>query len=1690
MPSIDKLLPRSLNQDDDERLVKSTEMTDAQNVRVSVDVENDSLVLKNAWGNTLRSGTIQNGSMPSGTNITIGAIGDDASAQIYYFVYNSNSKHSIFRYDQNAKKTYLVYQDSVLQFSADGHVDASIIKLSNSDILLYFNDGRTAPKKINATTCEESITGNGGYPSTFLAGTDQQRLEYITVAKVPPLQPPTVTFVNNSAYPQNDIFEKNFQFAYQYEYYDGEQSVLSPYSRLAISSSQLKDGFINNGQRNFYNQINISVTNSLLDVSKIKVYGRLGDKDAPFFLIDTIDNNSNAGTQVVSFRNDSNYIGLSADVQDNIYDNVPQKADSQASSAGRLFYGGYTTGYDNLVEMSVSALPNYSAKPAIQNLVIQKYTGLTGDEDNVFSVDYSGLTSPERDSKLFLSFTWNDGSVLIQNKMGTNKDYTFVTSSSTFATFENENSTVPISFSGNFGYLLGPAYQALQVGNSLYVGLTGLSGMRFDKNGIPTSDGTGILSGPPTVRFTAQKGTSDTREEDIPIRAIKGGIKLVSGGIQFRETIDIPANTSVSEMRNMIRAAIAKLYPVQYEPQNGNAGFSNLWTGGASPTTTESAAFKGKGTASVTLRATSGDYDYFKVGINQLTCHVDKFVFGTKQAEVEQPYDPSSMFDIVEIGCNVEGYSNRMQVSKKPTLAGLYVTMNLGARQPENRDATVKRINSYVTQGGCFVIENDNMDGYRCFKSGSTHQFGLVYFDNWGRAGGVQPIDQEMFVEHTNNRANQNNLDGPAIATMRIRHAPPSWAARYSVVYAGQGSSINKVQYSIGGAHLAFNDDAAGSFGSAKTIYLSLNTLQSKSNSYDNQNGSLINYGFAAGDRIRVVQYGNNEKATYTWRVSKMVTLLSDPATNPLLDRSSKASIQNTTGDFLVIEDGGYAGWNQQSIMKGTSNWNDKCVIEIYRENKAFDDLFYYEIGENKAVTNGAHVGERTSTSFDIYFSGAQPIGTVVGYSEQRLYKGDIIQDSGGNQIQVGNVMEDISQAVSGFPYKFYGTSLVTWTGTTHSITVTNPDCVLNIDQGDSYFRLRLLYYGATPQYGDVWKNTAALFTQNALVDWIEDPRISDFYNSNFTSLGRRFIYSPDAKRVKRYGSIIYSDRFNTFGTTLGLSSFSIAKLNYKDFSYDYGSIRAMVPYDEIMYIIHERRAGIVPIQRNLITTDAGDQMIASQQVLGPAKYYVGEYGCNDNPESVDSYRGYVFFVDAKAGKVCRLSSQTGIDIISEQLVDSFFKDKMFATSTTAANRRYIGGVDRENTEYIVSSPALSTSTLTIVDNLSGNTVTGTGRTDSSGLVIEVGPVYNDSLTFDWDSDPREFNVNQDQTQNSGKGLIILDQLTNTPIVALSADQSPSLQTSALDIDLPAMTSSFDAFTTAQYSQSEATVTLTASPDSSGTISGTSETLPAFTIAYDIRSTWWSTRYSYIAEEIISLSDRLYTFKDGLIYEHNPDAPKNTFYGTAGDTVIEVVSNFNPSMVKAYEAVSLEGNNSSWSCVIDTTDQTSTIASSIWQNKEGFYYAPIHRDSSNNITYTATANVTSVSGTSELFSLGVVASVSTSVITFKNAINNMSFPLGNTTALFLLNSASNRLEPLNLYASSISGEKALTCSGTVSGVSADDEIVLVANSAIEGDNIRDYYLKARFSNSSTTPHELYAVNFIYSKSNLHNQQGQ
>jgi len=256
--AIDKLTPRYLNKDSDERLVKNVEMTDALNLRISTEDDGDGIVIKNAYGNVAKSFNI---APASGTSKVVGSVSHEQLGVIIFFIYNSNNNHSIYQYKSSTGSSSRVYQDSVLGFTANSFVKADIIESNTGDILLYFNDGESDPKKLNVT---KAIAGN--YPSKFTTGTDEEKLLFLTVAKQPPLDPPTYNIVNNSALKENRIFNKVYQFAYKYVYDDGEHSALSPYSSLTSSLTQLRDGFITESAKIFYNQINVFIKNSVADV--------------------------------------------------------------------------------------------------------------------------------------------------------------------------------------------------------------------------------------------------------------------------------------------------------------------------------------------------------------------------------------------------------------------------------------------------------------------------------------------------------------------------------------------------------------------------------------------------------------------------------------------------------------------------------------------------------------------------------------------------------------------------------------------------------------------------------------------------------------------------------------------------------------------------------------------------------------------------------------------------------------------------------------------------------------------------------------------------------------------------------------------------------------------------------------------------------------------------------------------------------------------------------------------------------------------------------------------------------------------------------------------------------------------------------------------------------------------------------
>jgi hypothetical protein len=200
--------------------------------------------------------------------------------------------------------------------------------------------------------------------------------------------------------------------------------------------------------------------------------------------------------------------------------------------------------------------------------------------------------------------------------------------------------------------------------------------------------------------------------------------------------------------------------------------------------------------------------------------------------------------------------------------------------------------------------------------------------------------------------------------------------------------------------------------------------------------------------------------------------------------------------------------------------------------------------------------------------------------------------------------------------------------------------------------------------------------------------------------------------------------------------------------------------------------------------------------------------------------------------------------------------------------------------------------------------------------------------------------------------------------------------------------------------------------------------------------------------------------------------------------MVEVISNNNPSMVKAYESISLEGTDA-WAASISNTDQSTSVLTTDFSERERGWFAYVNRDTSAN---TGTSTITALSGSSEVFVLGNVATggVSGATITFTTPVGDIAFPIGGT----LYKVSGSTLVTLSLTVTAISGNKQITASGSVAGVSDGDTIVVLANASIEGDQLRDYYARIQLTNSDTSAIELYAVNMVYAKSNLHNDLGQ
>ena len=115
------------------------------------------------------------------------------------------------------------------------------------------------------------------------------------------------------------------------------------------------------------------------------------------------------------------------------------------------------------------------------------------------------------------------------------------------------------------------------------------------------------------------------------------------------------------------------------------------------------------------------------------------------------------------------------------------------------------------------------------------------------------------------------------------------------------------------------------------------------------------------------------------------------------------------------------------------------------------------------------------------------------------------------------------------------------------------------------------------------------------------------------------------------------------------------------------------------------------------------------------------------------------------------------------------------------------------------------------------------------------------------------------------------------------------------------------------------------------------------TVGFTESQRGWTSRYSFIPENGISLNAKYYTFKNGNLWLHNVEARNaNNFYNTQYYSSLKFVFNQSPSAVKKYKALSYEGDEGWIASSIKTNLQEGSISS--FTDKEGKFFNYIKGD--------------------------------------------------------------------------------------------------------------------------------------------------
>tara|TARA_R100001463_G_scaffold82074_3_gene136647 strand:+ start:5359 stop:9852 length:4494 start_codon:yes stop_codon:yes gene_type:complete len=1218
---IDKIIPRFLVSDEDERLLKEGAMTDALNVTISEDGDGTEGIIKNVKGTTAALCADENQFDVINSTKTIGQVSDPQLGFIYYFcVSSSGTADAIYQYntkssinDGLAANSYrAIIESNDLNFDPSGFVKADVLNVvidGSVNSLLYFTDDRNAPRKINV---QRAVDGDysGVSGSVFK--------EQVSVIKAANNRFPTVSFETDTNVIQNNFAEDTFQFATQNIFQDGEESAISPYSEIAVSkvlflNAMETDGFAVSPYIDNVCLVGLELGVHPPDLKEVRLLARRGNSGA-FFVVDQFNPNQElsrhiAGADVTVYSPDSetykfynNTLGAAVDptIVNKLYDNVPLVAKGQALSGNRLMYSNYKEGFDNVVT-DVTLTVNYSS---LSNK----------DENFIVSADAASIISQNNNNNISVDVDLLAGGSFDSLQVG----------SATKATIVPSGTLIELEFTW------GGDDRDINVAE----GIVGGGALNITGNVISSPLVAGYQMSNVTVKSSSPLNLAYA--DGQATKAIS--IKYVVSQDQTIE--DIGSALSDALTGKQIEYEYTVNETLAPDPESFDNSNYDSWSG-VTLTGDIMATFDFSDTQVID---SVGSYGFT---INPKLSNVRSLgaAGGTTISAIDNIANANPVFF-----ANPEALTNILAPSSQTGNFG-YTTAGLNA-------------SSFVTSPSASARITQSQP---TFKSGSTHSFGIVYYDEFNRSGFVNELGS-CYVKSINERKNSDPAIeelGPASVEITFAHNPPLWAERYQIVYAGPDSMDDYIQYTTGPAFVATSElrDTNSPHNHLtdienKRLYVSLSNLDS----YVEEKNTSRQYSYTKGDRLRLISRRSDDNSADAYPTATDgsqiefevvdVVILSastspDDATEPIqIVREDNSSVDDKyKGTFLVLEasriNGGetdsesnvvrYTGfdWGDVSgfdLTTGTdsttgdttiNHWGKQTVVEIYTPKKTTSEKVYYEIG------HGARCGSR---------------------------RGENVNKHGV------------------------------------SITITNGDSwirpvpcktALHVDDLDDDIQ-GIIEDGGT---FSAWEARDFYDQYGYKTLFVESNTLSDRFPSRIWSQGRAHVPFEKSKEQRRLNGITYSDAYVEDVSNLSLSSFNPSLANFSSLDAKYGAIDYIGNYNDNLVSLQENKLALIPVNKNILEYASGSADVSiSANVINQERYSAGDYGSDGHPEAVLIQDGSVYFVDKSRQAVCALTGGQLVPI-SEKSMSSFF-ERFFDTD----NDRYVSGYDpRDNIYYITA---------------------------------------------------------------------------------------------------------------------------------------------------------------------------------------------------------------------------------------------------------------------------------------------------------------------------------------------------------------------------------------------------------------------